>query len=174
MDGIKATLHRLFAALDSDIYDIGVLADRSMFPRLEALPPSRIVHMLPYLKYRNVHGGNLYFRPAGESRFTLLDDLTPESLAKLKAEGFAPSAVVKTSPGNFQAWLKHLQPLPKELSALAAKLLAARFGADKGAADWRRFERMPGFTNRKPNTRTPKAFSVRSSCRMQRRQVPTG
>ena len=30
------------------------------------------------------------------------------------------------------------------------KLLAARFGADKGAADWRRFGRMPGFINRKP------------------------
>ena len=158
MDRIEATLRRLFAALDSDTYDIGVLEDRSMFPRLEALPPSRIVHMLSYLKYRNVHGGNLYFRPSGESRFTLLDDLTPESLARLRAEGFAPSAVVETSPGNYQAWLKHLQPLAKELSTLAAKLLAARFGADKGAADWRRFGRMPGFTNRKPKHQDAKGL----------------
>ena len=150
MDRIEATLRRLFAALDSHTYDLGVLAEHSMFPRLEALPPSRIVQMLPYLKYRNVQGGNLFFRPSGESRFTLLDDLSPESLARLNAEGFAPSAVVETSPGNFQAWLKHAQPLPKELSTLAAKLLAERFGADKGAADWRRFGRMPGFTNRKP------------------------
>ena len=76
--------------------------------------------------------------------------LTPESLARLSDEGFAPAAVIETSPGNFQAWLKHTQPLPKELSTQAAKRLAERFGADKGAADWRRFGRMPGFTNRKP------------------------
>ena len=150
MHRIEATLCRFFTALNSDSYDIGVLANRSMFPRLEALPPSRIVEMLLYLKYRNVQGANLYLRPSGESRFTLLDDLTSESLARLNAEGFTHSAVIETSPGNYQAWLKHAQPLPKEISTLAAKLLAARFGADKGAADWRRFGRMPGFTNRKP------------------------
>ena len=150
MDRIEATLCRFFTALNSDSYDIGVLANRSMIPRLEALPPSRIVEMLPYLKYRNVQGANLYLRPSGESRFTLLDDLTSESLARLNAEGFTHSAVIETSPGNFQAWLKPTQPRPKELSTQAAKRLAERFGADKGAADWLRFGRMPGFTNRKP------------------------
>ena len=46
-------------------------------------------------------------------------------------------AEVETSPGNFQAWLRHAQPLPKELGTLAAKTLAVRFGADTSAADWR-------------------------------------
>ncbi len=58
--------------------------------------------------------------------------------------------MVETSPGSFQAWLRHTQPLSKELGTLAAKTLAEQFGADRSAADWRRFGRAPGFTNRKP------------------------
>ena len=38
-------------------------------------------------------------------------------------------------------------------SRRSAKTLAAEFGADTGAADWRRFGRAPGFTNRKPQHR---------------------
>jgi hypothetical protein len=44
--------------------------------------------------------------------------------------------VVETSPGSFQAWLRHAQPLSKELGTLAAKTLAEQFGADPSAADW--------------------------------------
>ena len=84
-----------------------------------------------------------------------LDDLTRATLGRLASEGFAPAAVVETSPGNFQAWLRHAQPLPKELGTLAAKTLAERFGADRSAADWRRFGRAPGFTNHKPQHREP-------------------
>jgi hypothetical protein len=63
--------------------------------------------------------------------------------------GFAPAAVIETSPGNFQAWLKHPEQLPKELGTAAARALAEKFGGDRGAADWRHFGRLAGFTNRK-------------------------
>jgi hypothetical protein len=43
--------------------------------------------------------------------------------------------------------------LPKQLSTLAARTLAARYGADKGAADWRHFGRLSGLTNRKARYR---------------------
>ena len=69
------------------------------------------------------------------------------------SEGFEPCAVIETSPGNFQAWLKHTRVLPKALGTLAAQTLALRFGADPSAADWRRFGRLPGLTNRKPQHR---------------------
>jgi hypothetical protein len=58
--------------------------------------------------------------------------------------------VVETSPGNFQAWLKHSRELPRDLSTLAARSLADEFGGDRGAADWRHFGRLAGLTNRKP------------------------
>jgi len=39
--------------------------------------------------------------------------------------------------------------LPKEVGTAAARALAERFGGDTGAADWRHFGRLAGFTNRK-------------------------
>lgn len=71
----------------------------------------------------------------------------------MKAEGFEPAAVVETSPGNSQAWLKHGETLDEAASTRAAKLLAKRYGGDLGSADWRHFGRLVGFTNPKPNRR---------------------
>ena len=83
----------------------------------------------------------------------MLDDLNETSLAKLSAGGFDPCAVVETSAGNFQAWLKHAAILPKLVGSLVAQLLARRYDADLSAAGWRRFGRLPGFTNCKPKYR---------------------
>ncbi len=153
MDRTEATLRKLFAALPAPGYDVGVLSDGGMY-RVEAAPAPRVLRMLPFLKHRNANGAHIYIRPTGESPYTLLDDLNAASLPRLTAEGYAPAAVVETSPGSFQAWLRHLEPLSKELGTLAAKTLAEQFGADPSAADWRRFGRAPGFTNRKPQYRT--------------------
>lgn len=152
MDRTEAAIRNLLAALPAPGYDLGILGDRGMY-RLEAVSHSRLVRMLPYLRYRNATGANVYMRPTGESSYTLLDDLTANTLLRLTTEGYNPAAVVETSPGNFQAWLRHTQPLSKDLGTLAAKTLAVRFSADTSAADWRRFGRAPGFTNRKPQHR---------------------
>ena len=153
MDRTETTLRRFLAALPAQGYDLGILSGQGMY-RLEAVNPTAVLQMLPYLKYRNANGAHVYIRPTGESPYTLLDDLTPATLAQLNSEGYGPAAVVETSPGSFQAWLRHPQPLTKELGTLAAKTLAEQFGADGSAADWRRFGRAPGFTNRKPQHRT--------------------
>ncbi len=97
-------------------------------------------------------------RPSGEHRFTVLDDLDEASLARLSADGFDPCALDETSPGNFQAWLRHAIVFPKLLGTFAAQTLAARHGADPSAADWRRFGRLPGFTNCKPKYRRLDGF----------------
>ena len=152
MNSTDTAIRKLLAALPSPGYDIGVLTERGMY-RVEAAPASRVLRMLPFLKHRNANGAHIYIRPTGESPYTLLDDLTAANLASLEPQGYAPAAVVETSPGSFQAWLRHAQPLSKELGTIAAKMLAEQFGADRGAADWRRFGRAPGFTNRKPQHR---------------------
>lgn len=157
MDRTETTIRKFLAALPAPSYDLGILGERGMY-RLEAVSQTRIVRMLPYLKYRNVNGAHIYIRPTGESPYTLLDDLTKATLASLELQGYAPAAVVETSPGSFQAWLRHMEPLSKELGTLAAKTLAEQFGADRRAADWRRFGRAPGFTNRKPQHRNPQAL----------------
>jgi hypothetical protein len=37
----------------------------------------------------------------------MIDDLTAESIERMKIEGFEPAVIVETSPNNFQAWLNH-------------------------------------------------------------------
>ena len=63
--------------------------------------------------------------------------------------------MVETSTGNFQAWLKHACVFPRLLGTFAAQTLASQYGADRSAADWRRFGRLPGFTNCKPKYLKP-------------------
>jgi hypothetical protein len=121
----------------------------SMIPKIYT--PEVVLRSAAYMAYANSsEGRNVYIRPRGEHDMTLLDDLKPATIQQMKREGFAPALVVETSPGNFQAWLKHGQQLPQDLSTHAAKLLAVKFDADRGSADWRHFGRLAGYTNRKP------------------------
>jgi hypothetical protein len=149
MERTEVTFEKLLAALPSAGYDLGVLSKAGMY-RMENASHSRTVRMIPFLKRRNFQGAHIYLRPTGESSYTLLDDLNEQKLSALSSAGYGPAAVVETSPGNFQAWLRHSQPLDKEMGTLAAKVLAVEFGADGSAADWRRFGRVPGFVNPKP------------------------
>jgi len=155
MDKTESTVRNILTAVEAPLYDIGVLSDRGMLPGLESIPAAAVLDRLSLLKYRNVRGSHIYVRPSGEHRFTVLDDLNETTLARLSADGFNPCAVVETSAGNFQAWLKHPAVFPKLIGTFAAQTLAGRYDADPSAADWRRFGRLPGFTNCKPKYRKP-------------------
>jgi hypothetical protein len=153
MDRTLVAVERMLGALDAPAYDIGILSDRGMLPGLSNLPAGSVLSRLPLLKAHNARGEHIYIRPAGEHRFTVLDDLNANSVARLASDGLGPCAVVETSVGNFQAWLKHDGVYPTPLSTFIAQTLARRYGADPSAADWRRFGRLPGFTNCKPKYR---------------------
>ena len=147
MDRTQIAVERMLGALDAPAYDLGVLSVRGMLPGLANLVARDVTARIPLLKAHNARGAHIYIRPAEEHRYTVLDDLSSESVARLVADGYEPCAVVETSSGNFQAWLKHAEVYPAALSTLAAQTLARRYGADPNAADWRRFGRLPGFTN---------------------------
>lgn len=153
MDRTQIAVERMLGALDAPAYDLGVLSERGMLPGLANLPASAVMARIPFLKAHNARGAHIYIRPAGEHHYTVLDDLAAEAVDRLYADGYEPCAVVETSPGNFQAWLKHTEIYPAAVSTLAAQTLASRYGADPNAADWRRFGRLPGFTNSKPKYR---------------------
>ena len=140
-------------ALGAAGFDIGVKRfDGTMILR-EGWGAKQVLKSLLWLRRENLNRGHIYVRPAGLHGLSLVDDLKAAAIVRMKAEGFAPAAVVETSPGNFQAWLKHGQVLDEAFSTRAAKLLAERFGGDLGSADWRHFGRLAGFTNPKPNRR---------------------
>ena len=56
------------------------------------------------------------------------------------------------SPYRLMSQRSHAAP-SKLLGTFAAQTLAARYDAGPSAADWRRFGRLPGFTNCKPKYR---------------------
>ena len=147
MDRVEITVRKMLTAIEAPLYDIGVLSHRGMLPGLDSIPAEEVLARLSLLKYRNARGSHIYIRPSGEHRYTVLDDLNETTLARLSTDGFTPCAVVETSAGNFQAWLKHSSVFPKLLGTFAAQTLASRYDADHSAADWRRFGRLPGFTN---------------------------
>jgi len=153
MDRTLIAVQRMLGALDAPAYDLGILSDRGMLPGLSNLSAESVLSRLALLKAHNALGAHIYIRPAGEHRFTVLDDLNSDSVARLAGDGLEPCAVVETSLGNFQAWLKHDDVYPAPLSTFIAQALAKRYGADPSAADWRRFGRLPGFTNCKSKYR---------------------
>ena len=153
MDRTRNAVERMLEALDAPAYDLGILSERGMLPGLSNLIAAGVFSRLPLLKAHNARGAHIYIRPAGEHRFTVLDDLNLDSVNRLAGDGLEPCAVVETSLGNFQAWLKHDDVYPAPLSTFIAQTLAKRYSADPSAADWRRFGRLPGFTNCKPKYR---------------------
>lgn len=112
---------------------------------------AELMQSATWLKRMNAKGNDVYLRPAGEHGLVLVDDLTPQALERMQAEGFAPAATIETSPGNYQAWVKLSdQPLAADVRRLAAQELAKQYGGDPNSADSRHYGRLAGFTNQKP------------------------
>ena len=106
---------------------------------------------LPWLKRMNARGNDIYIRPDGDHGLVLVDDLKADALERMQREGYAPAAILETSPGNFQAWVKLSEaPLSVAVRTRAAQGLAQHYGGDLNSADGKHYGRLAGFTNRKP------------------------
>jgi hypothetical protein len=156
-DRTADAIRRQIVAMGSEVFEIGLFkpdvseSEPVMLPRV--WDQDALVRSIGWLRHQNRDGRNIYVRPKGEHNLSLIDDLTLDAVAALTPTGFAPALVVETSPGNYQAWLKHSEQLSKEEGTAAARALAEQFGGDQGAADWRHFGRLAGFTNRKQKYR---------------------
>lgn len=137
-------------------YEVGVLSpDGKMMSRNG--DAAAVLNLIPWLKKQNHDGCNIYIRPTtdGEKEMNvgliLVDDLSSSRLDEIKKDLFIPSAVVETSPGNFQAWIRlSATQITPELATACARYLADKFQGDRNSADWKHFGRFSGFTNRKP------------------------
>jgi hypothetical protein len=145
--------------MGSAVFEVGLFKPDAPAPQPVMVPRAwdadTLLRSVTWLRRENHDGRNIYIRPRGEHDLSLVDDLTSAGLEAMKGAGFNPSLVVETSPGNFQAWLRHPEPLDRELSTATARALAEKFGGDRGAADWRHFGRLAGFTNRKAKYQDP-------------------
>jgi hypothetical protein len=156
-DKTVETVQAQLRAMGAEVFEVGLFKSDAQGREPVMLPRvwdrDSLLRSIGWLRYENREGRNIYVRPKGEHNLSLVDDLSAGSIAEMTRSGFAPAAIIETSPGNFQAWLKHPEQLPKELGTAAARALAVKFGADGGAADWRHFGRLVGFTNRKSRHR---------------------
>ncbi len=148
-----AAVQQQVAAMGSELFEVGLYnpnagaGEWAMIPRV--WDAETIVKSVPWLRHQNREGRNIFVRPKGEHNLSMVDDLTKDAVAAMKDVGFNPAVIVETSPGNYQAWVKHPGRLSREVSTAAARALAEKFGGDRGAADWRHFGRLAGFENRK-------------------------
>ena len=57
-----------------------------------------------FLRAKNREGSHIYGRP-NTTRHVLIDDLGDNGLAALIKDGLRPAITIRTSPGNYQAWV---------------------------------------------------------------------
>jgi hypothetical protein len=164
LDKTLALAGQQIRAMGAAVFEVGLFKpddqrkdnEPAMIPRV--WDAETLMRSVPWMKFHNSQGRNIYVRPKGEHDLSLVDDLNAEAVERMKASGFKPAVLVETSTGNFQAWLKHPRVLSKEVSTAAARALAEQFGGDRGAADWRHFGRLAGFTNRKLKYQSPEGL----------------
>jgi hypothetical protein len=134
-----------------EAFEIGIRQRSSARMLQRTWTAQLVLESLPWLKRMNALGNDVYVRPAERSRhgLILVDDLSPPALARLERDGRAAAAVVETSPGSFQAWVR----VPDRASGAARGEVARRFAreyeADGGSAVDRHYGRLAGFTNQK-------------------------
>ena len=154
-----AVVRRQIVAMGCESFEVGVF--RPETPETDARMLLRVwrqdalLHSVSWLSFQNQVGRHIYIRARGEHNLNLVDDLTANQITVMDRDGFHPALIVETSPSNFQAWLKHPEPLDKQLSTATARALAEKFSGDVGAADWRHFGRLSGFHNKKLKYRDP-------------------
>src|SRR5216684_3344739 len=148
-------VERLVRAMGCERFDLGIRRDAGEMILREGQDAIEIEKAIKWLRHENGKGAHIYIRPAGTHSLSLIDDLTADSIERMRADGFEPAVVVETSPNNFQAWLNHGQVLEAAMSTRAAKALVERFGGDPASADWRHFGRLAGFTNPKRERQLP-------------------
>jgi hypothetical protein len=152
-------VRRQLVAMACEYFDIGILRPDGRMLLREASTASQIEQAMQPLRRENARGAHIFVRPHGAHALSLIDDLGVDAIAQMTGAGFQPALVAETSPKNFQAWLKHERTLDRNMSTLAAKELAKRFGGDLSSADWRHFGRLAGFTNRKPERLLPNGLA---------------
>jgi hypothetical protein len=162
-------IHRQLAAMPCERYLIRLIHHRSRRP----LPGSRLWTAsqlgqevtVRFLRARNRDGYDVYFQPyalAENAGYILvdLDRAEPGVLAAMRTQGHQPCAVVETSPGHLQAWVRvSTEPLPPAVASAIGRNLAQFYHGDPASTDWRHVGRLAGFTNQKPRRRLPSGLA---------------
>jgi len=156
---VQSAVEQTLAALPDEAYEIGMLRRDTGEIRKREWNAEQIVKAIPYLRHENALGREILFRPT-DTRYVMLDDVKAEAVERMKVDGLAPALVVETSKENLQAWLKLPRSVTDTERSVIGKRLAQHYDADTAATDWRRFGKLSGFTNRKPEREFERAGRI--------------
>jgi len=108
--------------------------------------------LLPWLRYENANGSDIYFRPHGEMdhRIVFLDDVS--LINALKVANKYTACVVETSRGNTQVWPATDRPLNKHARKNVQQSLSKRGYSDPGSVSGDHLGRLCGFSSMKHGT----------------------
>lgn len=156
---------RQLAAMPCDRYLIRLIhrASRKALPGERLWTASQLVDppTVRFLRARNRAGYEIYFQPFARGRnagyiLVDLDCAQPAVVDVMFANGHQPCAVIETSPGHLQAWIRvSPQPFMVPVATAIARQLAHLYQADRASADGLHLGRLAGFTNQKPHHRLP-------------------
>lgn len=135
-------------ALGSTAFDLGVLLPTdTMIPRRN-WTAAQVARALPWLRAQNFQGAQIFIRPSlDQINAILVDDIPKPQLERLTLE---PAAILETSPGNCQVWIRLAQTVSIPHARALARHLQQLWHGDPGSADGQHFGRLAGFTNRWP------------------------
>lgn len=151
VDRTFVAVSRQLKVMACNQYEIGIFnrADDKM--HLRVWSAETILKSIGYLKRMNSQDHDIFIRPFGATGLIFFDDFNRGMLAKLNADGLEPALIIQSSPLNYHGWIKISEdPQNESLCTIACKVIAKKYGGDDGAAKWRQFGRLAGFTNRKP------------------------
>lgn len=145
---------RQLDAFGCERYEVGIIDghDEEAKMDLREMSNSQIIKSVPYFKKRNVDGCHIFIRPKGSQGLVFFDDLNRKTIDFLESDGLSPAVLIESSPLNYQGWVRVSDnPISTELATAASKVIANKYDGDTGAAAWRQFGRLAGFTNQKPH-----------------------
>ena len=101
-------------------FEVGVLTSdpaRGKTMMLQVLNSSEVISHSASLRRLNAAGADIHIRPKEEGGYSLslVDDVSLATIARMRQEGFRPALVVRTSPDNYQAWMRHGEALTARL-----------------------------------------------------------
>lgn len=109
-----------------------------------------LVYSVKWLKRMNAQGGDIFIRPLDGPELMLVGGLDAQALAQIRSKGLAPAAVIETSPGRLEAWVKLSDhPLPEGLRQKAVSGLMRVFPQTG------QHGRLAGFTNQRGEANPP-------------------
>ena len=138
-------------------YDLILLFDKNAANKTifqyKAISKEKLCHVQfqRFLTDKNRQGMGIYIRPTRirPHGYIFLDDLSQAAIKKMKSGGYSFSAIIETSPENFQGWLDSGMPLSEEERYWIQKDLCQRYRTDPGSVSGEHFGRLPGFLNTK-------------------------